>query len=62
MGLKCYRVVVEVEMGDGASADDALSWANRVLRAARLYWSEGRNLEDSRMCRVVSAMPVREAE
>lgn len=58
--MRRYRVVVEVEMPNDASADDALSWMTKTLETTSRGWNEGRDLKDARPHRIVSATPVRE--
>jgi hypothetical protein len=54
--MRRYRVVVEVQMPNDASADDALSWMTRMLATENAE----RDLKDIRTHRIVSATPVRE--
>jgi len=54
--VRRYRVVVEVQMPNDASADDALSWMTRMLAIENAE----RDLKDIRTHRIVSAAPVRE--
>jgi hypothetical protein len=54
--MRRYRIVVEVQMPNDASADDALSWMTRMLATENAE----RDLKDIRTHRIVSATPVRE--
>ena len=62
--MRRYRVTVEVELPDNASADDALVWASKILRIGRIHWTDGQTMlhhdgaVEPREHRVVSVAPV----
>ena len=57
--MRRYRVTVEVELPDDASADEALVWAAKILSIGEAHWSEHHSESDRVEYRVVSASPVR---
>lgn len=60
--MRRYRVLVEVQMPNESSADDALVWMNEVLSSMRKSWAVAGDVKNARPHHVVSATPVRESQ